>query len=430
MQDDISQLLILNKKANVEQQIFASELEKFRPHQQRISATIQHQQQAIQDLTAAFKDLMDGDEAQTLQSQHDKADRLVRGLTSDFNEAKTVYFEIKEGLNRGLQFYSGVQDTVDNLQRNIQRFIFDRANERTRLMDEIESSKSSREQELLRETLNKYASAPPPPLPQSTPSATSVSSSISHLTNQARQLSMSETPLVPQQQPQQAASAPFNPNYTPAPPPKPQAFQPPPPQQQQQSPFGIYGASTASSSGSAPTGSIYQPQQQQGYALQPQPQQQQQPYGQAPPPPIPQPPSPYTPQHQAYGSPQAPLARPVVYNQPYQQQHQYQQPQQPYYGGNMPPPPQQQQPQYHPQMAPPQHYQQPPPVSYQAPPPQQGGYQPQGYQQYQQQPPPPQQQWQQPPQQQQQWQQQPPPQQQWQQKPPPPPGGSSGNLLD
>jgi hypothetical protein len=422
LQDDISQLLILNKKANVEQQIFASELEKFRPHQRRISATIGHQQQAIQDLTAAFKDLMDGDEAQNLQSQHDKADRLVRNLTSDFNEAKTVYFEIKEGLNRGIQFYSGVQDTVDNLKRNIQRFISDRSNERNRLMDDIESSKSSREQELLRETLNKYASAPPPPLPHQPSSG---SSSISHLTNQTRQLSMNEAPPVVA-----AASAPYSNAYTPAPPPKPQAFQPQPPQQ---SPFGIYGANTSSSSGSTPTGGVYQPQQQPPYIP---PQQQ---YGQPVPPPIPQPPSPYAPHHytpspaQAAPRPQPVYNNPISYQQPpppqqHQPQYHQQHPQQPYYN-NMapPPPPPQQQPQqqgYQPQ------YQQGPPPHMQQ---QQGGMiPPQGYQpqpQYQQGPPPSlQQQWQQQVPPQQQWQQQ--PQQHYQQRPPPPPGGSSGNLLD
>lgn len=354
MQDDISQLLILNKKANIEQQIFAAELEKFRPHQQRISATIQHQQQAIQDLTAAFKELMDGDEAQNLQSQHDKADRLVRNLTADFSEAKAIYFELKEGLNRGVQFYSGVQDTVDNLNRNISRFITERSNERSRLMDEIESQKSTREQELLRETLNKYASAPPPPAP----------STMSHLTNQTRQLSMNEP------------TAPYNPGFTPAPPPKPQAFQ----QQQQQappSPYGIYGASTA------PSSAPYQ-----------------QPYQQ-----------PYQPQQQSpYHGQQAQFNRPVYNNQP-SYQPQYQPPPQPsqmnYY--NQPP-----QPQYHPQ----QQQQMNPPAGVMGA--------PQGYQtHYQQQPQwqPHQQQNQQP-----QWQQHQQPYQQRPPPPPPPSGGSGNLL--
>jgi hypothetical protein len=238
MQDDISQLLILNKKANVEQQIFASELEKFRPHQQRITATIQHQQQAIQDLTIAFKSLMEGKEAQTLQTRYDKADRLSRSLTEDLREGKTAYFDVKDGASRGVQFYSGLQETIESLMRHIQRFVADRAQERSRLLESIESNKSSREQELLFESLNKYSSsaaatAPPPLSTPSAPSAPSApppaplsasSSTISQLSNQTRQMSIGDLP-PPSSNPSHG--------YTPTPPPKPQAFMP---QQQQQQP--------------------------------------------------------------------------------------------------------------------------------------------------------------------------------------------------
>ncbi|KAI9342388.1 BRO1-like domain-containing protein [Pilaira anomala] len=382
--DDISQLLILNKKANVEQQIFASELEKFRPHQQRISATIQHQQQAIQDLTVAFKRLMEGDEAQNLQSQHDKADRLVRNLNEDLKEAKSTYFEIREGLTRGTQFYSGLQDTVDALIRNISRFISERSIERNRLMDDIESQKSTREQELLRESLNKYSSAPPPP------TTTTTTSSVPQLTHLTRQLSLTEP------------SAPYT-GYTPAPPPKPQAFQPqqqPPPPP---SPYGMYGAAAASSS--SPSTVSTPSYQQQPYTAQPYATPLQQ-----------QPPSPY---NQGF-QPQQQYTRPA-YNQPnYQPQYQqppHQGPPPPHHQG--PPPPSHQGPQgYYGHMAPapaPQNQYRPHQGSGMMPPPPPQGYPPQAP--YQPQP------WQQQ-QQQQQWQQPP-----YQQRPPPSSNGS-GNLLD
>ncbi|KAI8874891.1 hypothetical protein K501DRAFT_289596, partial [Backusella circina FSU 941] len=206
MQDDISQLLILNKKAN---------LEKFRPHQQRITATIQHQQQAIQDLTIGFKSLMEGKEAQTLQTRYDKADRLSQG--------KMSYFDVKEGASRGIQFYSGLQETIESLMRHIQRFVADRAQERSKLLESIESVKSSREQELLFDpaaalpSLSTPSAPSAPSAPLSAPLSAS-SSSISQLSNQTRQI---------------------NPSYgfTPTPPPKPQAFMPQqqqPPQLQQQ----------------------------------------------------------------------------------------------------------------------------------------------------------------------------------------------------
>ncbi|KAI8974433.1 BRO1-like domain-containing protein [Pilobolus umbonatus] len=192
LQDDISQLLILNKKANVEQQIFSSELEKFKPHQQRITATIQHQQQTIQDLTEAFKELMEGEEAKTLYTKHEKAERLQHNLNNDFREARTVYADLRHGLRKGLEFYNNLEEAVQSLKHNIDKFCADRANERHRLKQEIETSKSSREQAQLREELNKYT-AP----------------NINQLTNQTRQMSIHNEP-----------SAPFA-GYTPTPPPKP-----------------------------------------------------------------------------------------------------------------------------------------------------------------------------------------------------------------
>ncbi|KAI7904258.1 BRO1-like domain-containing protein [Cokeromyces recurvatus] len=287
MQDDISQILILNKKANVEQHIFASELEKYRPHQQRITATIQHQQTVIKELTAAFKSLMEGEEARNLQLQYDKAERLRRNLTADFSEANSIYNEIREGLSKGIQFYSSMQDTIETLQRNIQRFITERTNERNRLIESIQNNKSAREQQLLRETLNKYATAPPlPPL-----QTHSSSSSLSQLTHQARHLSIHEP------------NAPYQTHYTPTPPPKPQAFIQQQQQQQPSTPYGMYSTTPIHQQPSygfqqqvpqtqmqtipPPSHPVmynhqqpYQPQPPTGYSPQPQPQyqQQQQPY--------------------------------------------------------------------------------------------------------------------------------------------------------
>ncbi|PKK76655.1 BRO1-domain-containing protein [Rhizophagus irregularis] len=62
-QDDISHLLILNKKSqNIEPQLFATELEKFSPYRNRITASIHHQQVLLQDLTTNYKSLMENDD--------------------------------------------------------------------------------------------------------------------------------------------------------------------------------------------------------------------------------------------------------------------------------------------------------------------------------------------------------------------------------
>lgn len=56
--DDISQVLVLNRRAqNVEPAIFKQELEKFKPHQNRINLSINAQNSLIQDLTKTWKEL-------------------------------------------------------------------------------------------------------------------------------------------------------------------------------------------------------------------------------------------------------------------------------------------------------------------------------------------------------------------------------------
>ena len=99
MDDDISNVLILNKKmSNVEQQIFTTELEKYQPHQQRISATIQQQQQCIRELTDAFKALVEDKDAEKLQKRYTQVEQRRQAVISRFNTAYTEYFTVKEDL--------------------------------------------------------------------------------------------------------------------------------------------------------------------------------------------------------------------------------------------------------------------------------------------------------------------------------------------
>lgn len=212
----------------MEEQIFASELEKFRPYQHRISATIQHQQQAIRDLTEAFKDLMEGTDARKLHSQHEKAEKVQKDLERDFVNAGMIYTEVKGGLGKGVQFYTGLQENIESLKRNIERFISERTTERNKLVQDIESTKSTREQTLLKETLNKYTS--PTSLQSSAPP-------MDQLAGQTRQMSLNE-PSTPYQ-------------FTPAPPPKPQGIL--------QSSPAPYSPSNYQQTYQQPTPSVYTP---------------------------------------------------------------------------------------------------------------------------------------------------------------------------
>ncbi|KAI9314326.1 BRO1-like domain-containing protein [Dichotomocladium elegans] len=187
-EDDISNLLILNKKnANIEQQIFTSELEKFRPHQQRISASIHQQQQTIQELTTAFKTLMEGDDAQKLQAQWDAAENQRRLVVEQLEKAYKTYIDTKNGIRKGIEFYSSLCDVIESLLDNTNKFVQERTQEREKLIEKLESARSSREQALLKEKLSKYTDAAPLSSSSST-NAPSIDSnpSVSQITEKAR----------------------------------------------------------------------------------------------------------------------------------------------------------------------------------------------------------------------------------------------------
>jgi tyrosine-protein phosphatase non-receptor type 23 len=97
--DDISHLLILNRKTqNIEPTLFATELEKFRGHQARISSTINHESSTIQELFKEFKDLTEGSaQGREIQSKWANAERKRRELSERMSKAFAAYEEVRGG---------------------------------------------------------------------------------------------------------------------------------------------------------------------------------------------------------------------------------------------------------------------------------------------------------------------------------------------
>ena len=79
--------------------MFATELEKFIPYKNRITASIHHQQKLLHQLNALHKSLMEGDEARLVQSQWEQAERKRKEVVERFRKAKDTYFEVKEGFS-------------------------------------------------------------------------------------------------------------------------------------------------------------------------------------------------------------------------------------------------------------------------------------------------------------------------------------------
>ncbi|CAG8561009.1 2986_t:CDS:2, partial [Acaulospora colombiana] len=151
-QDDISHLLILNKKTqNIEPQLFATELEKFAPYRNRITASIHHQQALLQELTVLYKNLMEDEEARTLQERWDQVERKRKDVCERLRKAKDNYLEVKDGLSKGINFYIDLTDLIESLEKTVQKFVKSRQEERNELVQSIKIQ----DQQMLKDQLSK-----------------------------------------------------------------------------------------------------------------------------------------------------------------------------------------------------------------------------------------------------------------------------------
>ncbi|PVH94258.1 BRO1-domain-containing protein [Periconia macrospinosa] len=297
--DDISNVLILNKKAiaNQENQLFKAELEKFRPHQNRILQANHKQSALLKELTRTYSDLLKDKRVRSEQTKYDAFNRQRNSVMSKYKKVYQAFNDLNAGLMRAQAFYSEMKETVSSLQKNVETFVNNRRSEGGQLLQNIEQKKSQgadQEQQRLKDLMDRMSMEPsgsspvlagggrkksiPGPL-SSTPLNQGGYPSISS-TQQTTYNPAASPPVTPrypsttapgQQQPQymspqphqqpygasngfnqphhqqqQYAHAPshsqssYNPtNYGPvSPPPHQTYFSPPPPQHQQQQPWG------------------------------------------------------------------------------------------------------------------------------------------------------------------------------------------------
>ncbi|KAJ7026173.1 BRO1-domain-containing protein [Mycena alexandri] len=157
--DDVSHLLLLNRRnTGVEPTLFAAELEKFRPYQQRLAATIHHQEIALQDVSARWKMLKDFTDFRSPARKWDEKEKKRKEGVRRFRRAREGYEEVRDGLAKGLQFYSELTELTTKLRRNVKTFVSGRIEERERLAAKLENEK-------------RFTSSGPPPLAAKPPQA-------------------------------------------------------------------------------------------------------------------------------------------------------------------------------------------------------------------------------------------------------------------
>ncbi|KAF2092770.1 vacuolar protein-sorting protein BRO1 [Rhizodiscina lignyota] len=142
--DDISSVLILNKKqlANQENLLFKSELEKFRPHQNRLLAANHKQSSLLKDLTRTYNDLLSDKRVRAEQSKYEAFSRQRSSVMSRYRKVFQAFNDLVAGLDRAKTFYHDMQDSADSLKRNVDGFVDSRRGEGAQLLQRIEDKKN------------------------------------------------------------------------------------------------------------------------------------------------------------------------------------------------------------------------------------------------------------------------------------------------
>ncbi|WVQ79690.1 hypothetical protein IAT38_001790 [Cryptococcus sp. DSM 104549] len=138
--DDVSSLLLLNRRTqNVEPQLFASELEKFRPYQSRLTAAVQASKALLSELETLVSTVQRGRGVRELQRGEKDRQRRLREWEGRLERAGGEYFGVKETLGKGLAFYASLGEAVETLKKEVKRFVEKRDAERSKMVSELET---------------------------------------------------------------------------------------------------------------------------------------------------------------------------------------------------------------------------------------------------------------------------------------------------
>ena len=167
--DDISNVLILNKKSisNHENQLFQAELEKFRPHQNRLLQATHKQSTLMKELTKTYGNLLQDKRVRSEQSKYESYNRQRSMVLTRYGKIFQAFNDLIDGLMRAQSFYSEMKDTVESLEKNVETFVSNRRSEGAQLLSQIERDKAStagsqadRERDRLRELMERMSVDP------------------------------------------------------------------------------------------------------------------------------------------------------------------------------------------------------------------------------------------------------------------------------
>ncbi|CCC08287.1 unnamed protein product [Sordaria macrospora k-hell] len=173
--DDISQILILNKKsiANYEQQLFQQELEKFRPHQNRLVQASHKQAALMRELTVTFNNLLQDKRVRADQSRYESVQRSRASVINKYKRAYQEFLDLEAGLQSAKNWYKDMRQEAESLEKNVEAFVNNRRAEGAQLLNQIEqdraankSSHAAMEQERMKNLMERLSMDPSPTSPK------------------------------------------------------------------------------------------------------------------------------------------------------------------------------------------------------------------------------------------------------------------------
>ena len=78
--------------------MFAAELEKFRPYQQRLASTVHHQELALQEVSSLWKGLKGLAGRGSGAKRWDEREKRKKDTVRRFSRARDGYMEVRDGL--------------------------------------------------------------------------------------------------------------------------------------------------------------------------------------------------------------------------------------------------------------------------------------------------------------------------------------------
>lgn len=164
-------MLILNKKSvtGQESQLFEAELEKFRPHQNRLLQASHKQSSLMKELTKLYGDLLQDKRVQAEQSKYEGVSRQKNSVMARYKKAYEAFNGLSSGIVQARTFYNEMSENVESLRKNVETFISNRRSEGAQLLSQIERDKASgageqddREREKLRQLMERLSTEPKP----------------------------------------------------------------------------------------------------------------------------------------------------------------------------------------------------------------------------------------------------------------------------